>query len=791
MGKFKQKLINAAAKIYFRLAGSPLSQRANAGEYRGEVTKETSALLRRAAAEGAVLLKNDGVLPLSEKIALFGRAQNDTFYSGYGSGGNVITPYRVSIAEGLKAGGIPLAASLEEAYRTYSEEHPAEYGGWGEWPRSLPEMPLTEEQVLSARKETETAVVVIGRAAGEDCDQELKKGSYYLTDREEKMLALVTGHFAHVAVLLNMGNLIDLSFTERYKVGAVLLLWQGGMEAGDACADLLTGKVNPCGKLADTAARAYSDYPTSGNFGNAAYNNYSEDIYVGYRYFSTKAQEKVLFPFGYGLSYTRFHSEAEYAEGKVKFCVKNVGERAGREVVQVYVRKPDGLLGNPARELAGFCKTALLRPGEEERGEIAIPPRAFCSYDRLASAYVRCAGEYGIYFGTSSRAERIASFTLDRVETEERLSRRVAPFRDLETETADGREVLRGENRKGELRSEIEAQIPSPFPQNDEKPHFSAVRKGEVSLGEFVASLTVPELEDLAYGALKMDSPLGAGGNAGVMGGVSAALRERGVPPLTMTDGPSGIRLKAKSSLLPIATALACTFDPALTEAVYAAVGEEMKARGSDVLLAPALNLHRDPLCGRNFEYYSEDPFLSGKMAAAAVRGLQSAGVSACPKHFACNNQEFNRSKNDSRLSERALRELYLYGFEICVKEGKPHFLMTSYNSVNGVQAYYHYELVRGILRGEWGFGGCVITDWWMHKGRSRLFKRMKNNPLRVRAGVNVLMPGGGYLGKKKQHGGLKKGLDKKGRLTLGELQRNACEVLGAVLKNGKDEYVV
>ncbi len=788
MKTLKQGLVDFAARIYFKLAGSPLRQTENAdGDYEGEVKETTSALLRRAAAEGAVLLKNDGVLPVSGKIALFGRAQNDTFYSGYGSGGNVAAPYRVNIAEGLRRGGIALTEPLAKAYADFSASHRVEYPGWGSWPHSLPEMPLSEELVRGAREETETAVVVIGRASGEDRDHELTAGSYYLTREEERMLALVRKYFSRVAAVLNTDVALDFSFCERHEIGALLLVKQGGMEAGNACADLLTGKISPCGKLADTVAMTYADYPTCGNFGSAASAEYCEDIYVGYRYFSTKAPEKVLYPFGFGLSYTRFETETEYKDGAVRYRVKNVGERAGKEVVQVYVRKPHGGLGNPERELIGFRKTALLSPGEEEEGTISLPPRAFCSYDPLSSAYVRCAGEYRIFAGTNVRdARKIGAFTLAHTETEEKLRTRCAPRRALTVQTAEGTATLPAAGRPEELRAEIEAQIPTPFPQNEKKPHFSEVRRGEVSLETFVASLTLSELEDLAYGALKMNSPLGAAGNAGVMGGVSPALRSRGVLPVTMTDGPSGIRLKAKSSLLPVGALLACTFDPGLVEEIYAAVGEEMKERGSDVLLAPALNLHRDPLCGRNFEYYSEDPLLSGKMAAAAVRGVQKMGVSACPKHFACNNQEFNRSGNDSRLSERALRELYLRGFEICVKEGKPRFLMTSYNLINGERAYYGYELIRGILRGEWGFDGCVVTDWWMRGGKSRVFKKIKNNPLRVRSGVNVLMPGGGYLGKKKQHGGLLKGLDKKGRLTLGELQRNACEVLGALLKNGK-----
>ena len=311
---------------------------------------------------------------------------------------------------------------------------------------------------------------------------------------------------------------------------------------------------------------------------------------------------------------------------------------------------------------------------------------------------------------------------------------------------------------------------------------LSDVKEGRATMEDFVAQLSVEELEAVSRGDYTMNSPLGPEGNAGVFAGVLPSLRKKGIPPVVTTDGPSGIRLCRASSLVPIGTALACSFDCALAEEVYEAVGREMLARGTDVLLAPALNLHRNPLCGRNFEYFSEDPLLSGKIAAAAVRGVQKTGAAACPKHFACNNQEFNRNRNDSRLSERALRELYLRAFEICVREGKPLFLMTSYNKINGVWGHYHYALCEGILRKEWGFNGCVMTDWWMRSARCPEFPSLRNNAYRVRARVNLLMPGGGYLGRRKPDGTLLKTYGKKKGITLGELQRNAAEILGAVL---------
>ena len=784
MATLKQKLVNFVAGIYLKRTGSALSQEELAGAIESDVTEQRASLLRRAAAEGAVLLENDGTLPLPGRVAVFGRAQVDTFYTGYGSGGNVLTPYRVNILNGLRASGVGVCEELAAVYERYAEEHKLDYGGWGQWPRSVPEMPLRDDLVRAAREQTESAVVVIGRAAGEDLDHALERGSFYLTGEELRVLTIVTDVFPQVTVVLNVGSVIDLSWVKDFKIGALLLAYQGGMETGNAVADILTGKVNPCGKLTDTIARRYRDYPTAGHYGNPAYNDYAEDIYLGYRYFETMAKEDVLYPFGYGKSYTSFEIAVEYTNGRVRFRVKNTGYRAGREVVQVYVQKPQSGLGNPARELIGFQKTGLIPAGGEEHGEIILPDRAFASYDESKISYIMAAGEYFIYAGTDVRsAARIGSFTLSQDRVVQTVSSQCTPRTALTVRAADGNAVAYAARGKQYLRTEIEGQLPKPLPESTDKNcTFHDVLKGKVALDTFVARLDNEDLEALAYGAGKMNSPLGAEGNAGVLGGVTESLREKGVPALTATDGPSGIRLKKRSSLLPSATLLASTFDPALVQEVYAGVGEEMKARGSNILLAPALNLHRNPLCGRNFEYYSEDPFLTGKIAAAAVRGVQSAGVSACPKHFACNNQELNRTKNDSRLTERALRELYLYGFELCVKEGAPHFIMTSYNKINGVYSYYNFELVRGILRGEWGFEGCVMTDWWTKSGKSAEFPKIKNNALRVRAGVNVLMPGGGYIGKGKQHGGLLKGLDQPEKLTLGELQRNAREVLKALL---------
>lgn len=780
----RQRFINFAAKIFFRLTGSALSQKENARLAIGaSVPQATSALLRRAAAEGAVLLKNDGMLPLKSKFALFGRVQADTFYTGYGSGGDVVRPYAVSILEGLEHAGAELADSPKEFYSVWRRKNPAPKGSWGDWPYSYPEAILPEETLERTANETDTAVVVLGRAAGEDRENELEEGSFYLSSAERKLLKDVTENFSHVAVVLNIGNIMDFSWTEEYPIGALLLIWQGGMETGNACADLLLGKVSPCGKLPASIAKRYEDYPAQ-NFGNAKYNEYAEDIYLGYRYFETFAKNRALFPFGFGLSYTKFETRASYSDNAVKYRVKNVGNAESREVVGVYVKKPQGELGNPARTLAAFIKTKQLSPGEEEEGEISLPKRAFCSYDEALSAFVVLAGDYEIYVGSDVRsADMVGGFSVKTTKIAEQLAQNCAPKYPFSVLGREGKARKVAPSKKN-LKQEILARLPQALSYTGERGiAFSDVKEGRATAEEFTAQLSDKELFALSCGALKMDSPLGAPGNAGVMGGVTKELRKRGVPAVTMTDGPSGVRLKSPSSLIPTGTLLASTFDEALIEEVYTILATEMKERGSHVLLAPALNLQRNPLCGRNFEYFSEDPLLAGKIASVAVRGLQKRGVSACPKHFACNNQEFNRSRNDSRLSERALRELYLFAFEICVKEGRPDFIMTSYNKLNGVRAHYNFELVRGILRGEWGFEGCVVTDWWMKRARSPEFRHVKNNAYRIRAGVNVLMPGGGYLGKRVQGGSPLKRLGKGGSLTRAELQQCATEVIKVLSK--------
>ncbi len=787
------KLIDKVINSVMRACGV-LAQ--DAGHHSDEkvITKGMPELIREAAAEGAVLLENR-VLPLPEgtKVSVFGRVQIDYFCTGYGSGGDVNAPYKVNLLEGLRnCPDLEVNEALAEIYEDWCAANPVDHGAWGRWPRFYPEMPLEEGIAEQAAKESEVAVLVIGRASGEDRESLLEPGSFYLTKEETEVLDRVTGAFEQTVLLLNIGNVIDVSFVEKYKekLGAVLLVWQGGMEAGNAVADLLCGAVTPSGRLTDTIAWKYEDYPSAENFGGREFNEYKEDIYVGYRYFETFGKEKVQYPFGFGRSYTEFSMEIAEITPFLNFLVRvtNTGEQyAGRETLMLYIEKPQGKLGNPVRELVCFAKTHLLAPGEKEVRILTVKKELMASYDESGitghkSCYVMEAGTYRFYLGGDVRsAELIYSFEQPETVVVEQCAEWSAPEKSFEL--YGGRKAAaRGRN----IRQTILKNLPPEIPMTGDKGYkLKDVKEGRVTLDEFTAQLSLEELEAVSRGAYCMNHPLGPKGNTGIFGGVTESLREKGVAPVVTTDGPSGIRLYQSCSLLPMGTLLACTFNQRLMNRLFMGVGEEMKEKGTDVLLAPGLNIHRNPLCGRNFEYFSEDPLVSGKIAAAIVKGIQSTGVSACPKHFACNNQEYKRNRNDSRVSERALREIYLKGFEICVREAKPMNLMTSYNKINGVWGHYHYELVQGILRGEWKYEGNVMTDWWMRSSKSPEFPALRDNAYRVRAGVDVLMPGGkliSFFGRKPD-GTLLATYGKKDGITLGELQYCAEHVLSCVIE--------
>ncbi len=806
----------AAAEASCAVAAAILSVQAFAA-----VNPAVQEYARRAAAEGIVLLKNDNnALPLGQNgpqpVAFFGVTQVQTFLVGYGSGGDVKPPYRTTLADGLaRQSAIVPDKELLDAYTKWAQAHPLNTGGWGNWPFYAPEMPVTAEQVQAASKRADTAVIVIGRAAGEDRECKLEPGSYYLTDAEKSLLKEVSAAFKKTVVLLNVGNVIDMAWVKDYKIDALMYVWQGGMETGNAIMSVLTGKESPSGKLASAIANTYQDYPSASSFGNREFNNYVEDIYVGYRYFETFAPEKVLYPFGFGLSYTSFKIEtanfgsADFGKNgvTVSATVTNTGKKySGKEVVQIYCGAPQGKLGKPAKSLVAYAKTKALAPGESQTFTFTIPAKDFASFDDSGAtghlaAWVLEPGEYKFYAGNSSRdAQVCGTAKLDSVAVIEQLepalviaSEDVA-FDRVKPVEQNGK-LVPGTERvpvsKVDLAARVKERLPKAVPETGDKGiKLIDVKQGKNTLDEFVAQLTPAEMETLLRGDGGMNSRLGPAGNASVFAGILQSVRDKGVPALATCDGPSGIRLTANASLLPIGSLLACTWNNELIESMYYEIGKEMDLNGVDCILGPGMNLHRNPLCGRNFEYYSEDPLLTGLMAASMTRGIQKAGASATPKHFAMNNQETNRNSNDSRCSERAMREIYLRAFEICLKVGKPYNMMDSYNKINSFWNYYNYDLNTTILRGQWGWTGSLMTDWGTRASSSDLL-HVSNNAWRVRSQMDVLMPGNGpgrndrsILESYEAWVAAGRPDDINAGLTLGEMQRSVKNVLNYVMES-------
>lgn len=810
--KIKQQVVHSVAVVVNSVTDSVAQTKAGSGSKEAS-SDEIRSLCRKVGAEGIVLLKNEnGVLPISKDrvVSVFGRVQKDWFYVGYGSGGDVNAPYHISLLDGLRANeNITLNEELAGIYDCWCENNVPQEGFWGSWQMSYEEMPIDKKTVHEAAQKSDTAVIAIGRAAGEDRENTLTNECYYLSPEERSLLSKVCGEFKKTVVVLNCGGIMDMSWVNEFDISSILYVWQGGMESGNSVADVLSGAVSPCGCLADTIAAKYEYYPSARFFGNRQYNEYTEDIFVGYRFFETFCKNKVLYPFGFGLSYTSFETTVTRVtksgyEINLWADVKNTGERSGKHTLQLYLSAPQGRLGKASRVLVCYEKTKELKSGESQKLKLSFNLSDFASYDDGGatgnkSCYVLEKGEYELYLGSNVReAEKVRSYTLPTIVVTQKLSQAAAPdarfpfdrLKAVTDENGNVKGVLeRAPVMRENLRERILKNLPETIPMTGDLGYkLIDVKTGKVTMEQFVAQLSFDELEAITRGDYIMNHPLGAKGNAGVMAGVLPSLREKGVPPVTTTDGPSGIRLAATCSLLPNGAALACTFDKELVQKLYSEFSREMHDRGSDIILAPGMNIHRNPLCGRNFEYFSEDPLLSGLTATSVVLGVQGGGLSACPKHFACNNQETNRTHNDSRLSERALREIYLKGFEICVKKAKPHNIMTSYNKINGVWGHYHYDLVTTILRGEWGYEGNVMTDWWMRKDESHEFPGIIDQGYRIRAGVDVLMPGGPRAGKKKPDGTFAKSV--KAGLTLGEAQRCAMHVLNMAINNklGGDE---
>ncbi len=720
-------------------------------------------LSRKAATEGMVLLKNkDNALPLrkGEKIALFGKATIE-YIKGGGGSGDVHTPYICNIFEGFEEKDVKIYMPLIDFYKDYVKREsvniPTQAQINATWDivnamefctkrddmtydtfasMHVPEAEVPVSLIEDASKNADTAIITLSRFSAEGVDRRPQGGDYYLSELEKDLITKAGKLFSKVIIVINSGATIDCEFlAENDDVDAVLFGWQGGLEGGAAIADVLCGDVNPSGKLADTIAKSYDYFPCKDDFWECFdHLDYSDDIYVGYRYFETipGAKEYVRYPFGFGLSYTTFEITSKLAlenEGKIVAVanVKNTGNVAGREVIQVYYSAPQGKLGKPARELCAYKKTKLLAPGEEETLVLSFDINDMASFDDLGkiqkSAYVLEKGAYKFYLGTDVRsAEKLEfEYIVEEDTITLQLKNWCRPFKLAKRMLSDGS----FENLPiGEESYFYTENKPVDVTAPESETGFDKVGE-EISMDEFVRQFTLDELMYFVGG----QPPTGVA-NTGCFG----PLKRLDVPAVPTADGPAGLRLEPETGIpttaWPCATLLACTWDPDLIFEVGAAGGAEVRENNLGVWLTPALNIHRDPLCGRNFEYYSEDPLVAGKSAAAATRGIQSKKVAVSMKHFACNNKEANRMGCDSRLSERALREIYLKGFEIAVKESDPWTVMSSYNLINGQHTSESYELLTGILRDEWGFNGMVTTDWGV-----------KNDPVKeVKAGNDMKM---------------------------------------------------
>ncbi len=757
----------------------------------------------QVVSEGIVMLKNENnALPLdkNEEIALFGRIQFSYYKSGTGSGGMVNVSKIVGIPEGLTDCGIKLNKELQDAYSEWLADNANVYDfgeGWGGEPWSQKEMPLEDSLVKSVAEKCRTAVVVIGRTAGEEQENKVEEGSFLLTGLEKEMLSKVRSAFEKMVVLLNVGNLVDFEYIESLNPDSILYVWQGGMTGGTGTAAVLTGKVSPSGKLPDTVAYSISDYPSDPYFGDKDRNFYKEDIYVGYRYFETFAKDKVRYPFGFGMSYTTFDINTVSASSDefntvLEISVKNTGGYKGKEVVQVYLEAPQGKLGKASRVLCGYEKTRELLPSEEQVLKIRIDIRDFASYDDSGVTGHRfCrileSGKYNFYVGSDVRsAGYVWSKEIEEDVVIEQLTQAHAPVQEFDRMKPvenDGGYTVSFENvplsEVDEDKRRLDA-IPDEIPQTGDKGiKLSDVVSGKNTMVEFIAQLSDYDLSCIIRGE-GMGSPRVTAGTASAFGGVSDNLVGFGIPAGCCSDGPSGMRLDCgtKAFSIPIGTLIASTFNKSLVTELFAMLGLEMTVNNVDCLLGPGMNIHRHPLNGRNFEYFSEDPYLTGSIAAAELDGLHSAGVTGTIKHFCGNNQETNRHFLESVVSERALREIYLRGFEIAVRKGKAQTVMTTYGIVNGLWTASSFDLNTVILRDEWGFEGFTMTDWWANINQRGQWADKSNFASMARAQNDVYMvcADGG-----KHNDNTLEALEN-GTLTRAELQRNAANILNFIV---------
>lgn len=771
--------------------------------------KDHGRLARRAAAEGMVLLENNGVLPLAEgtPVALYGGGARYTIKGGTGSG-SVNNRRNVNVDEGLRNAGLKITTDAWlDRYDAVYEQNRAE------WMQSIYQMSEPGDffslyNAYSAhpmpmpgggeliRTRAETAIYVVSRVSGESADRHAKKGDYYLSETEEEELTALSDLYPNLILILNVGGVMDLSFLEKISVAALLVMSQAGMEGGNALGDVLTGKVNPCGRLTDTWAYHYEDYPCwdtfSHNNGNLYEEVYAEGIYVGYRYFDSFLV-KPRYPFGFGRSYTAFSMMCEEirVDGEeviARVRVTNEGDLPGKQVIQLYAACPPGKRPKERKRLAAFGKTELLAPGACGMLTLTFSLELLESYDTGHSSYYLDGGMYGLFLGENAEACRLAGkLTLRERVVLQKLSP-ICPLQDALKELVPGKAAE--EAWQNDLRAlyqeeqviciTIDAAVERLRKRLDER-QMPEADNSCPEAGEILQKMTRHQKARLVCGQPSAGSSEVIGAAAvhvpGAAGETTTGLEHLGIGELILADGPAGLRLQQQyeenpedgtiyqlsryealqnrffgtqflhegavahyqfCSAIPVGTLLAQTFDTALMKEIGMLIGREMKEFGVTLWLAPGMNIHRNPLCGRNFEYYSEDPVVSGFMAAAITEGVQSFdGIGTTIKHFAGNNQEDNRMGVTDIVSERALREIYLKGFELAVKAAQPMAIMTAYTKINGIHAANNYDLCTVAARREWGFDGIIMTDWLTtNDGHGASAVKC------IQAGNDLIMPG-------------------------------------------------
>ena len=801
------------------------------------------ALARKAAAEGIVLLKNEKqLLPLESgsKVALYGPGANHTIKGGTGSGDvnerEIVTIYQGLINAGYNVTSKEWIDSYDKIFtdarnnwRDDILKKIEKYDGdsWAYFFDTYSSTPFIMPAGSDVTKsDADTAIYVLSRIAGENADRFNEPGDYCLTDTEKKMIGDICECYENVILVINTGGLVDLSFTEQYEnIYSIIQLIQPGMEGGNALADVISGKVTPSGKLTDTWAKNYEDYPNASTFshnnGDVDKERYEEGIYVGYRYFDS-FDVPATYSFGHGLSYTNFEIETMDITAEKEICitvkVTNTGNMySGKEVVQVYVSAPVGELEKEYRRLCGFAKTTELSPGESESLTISFSVNQMASYDEATAEWILEGGKYGVWIGNSLASCKIAALLdLQKKKILTKVKNICPPKEELHELS------LEKEKRLTRYEDDIKTAIHQGVPQitldlsmlETEKVHYDSPYEADTDeAANLVKELDVEQLICLATGVFSEgQGNLGAAGIsvAGSAGETSKAAYEQGIANIVLADGPAGLRLMQNYSVkdgkiqlppfetvfehgffaedyalegtpyyqyctaIPVGTLLAQTWDEKLIEEIGTMIGTEMEMFGVTLWLAPGMNIHRNPLCGRNFEYYSEDPLISGKIAAAMTRGVQSvSGCGTTIKHFACNNQEDNRLHSDSILSERTLREIYLKGFEIAIKESKPMTVMTSYNLINGVHTANCYDICTAAARQEWGFDGLIMSDWTTTEhGETCTASGC------MRAGNDLIMPGN-----PSDHDNLRQELEQ-GTLSYEELQKCITRLVRVILRS-------